>query len=71
MESDMKISRALGIVHDIENEKISDHEKAVAIFLLCIRSERINELQKKEMIGIIRWLWHRNFLIRKKQKPNV
>ena len=38
MDNDMKIGRALGIVHDMENEEISDREKAAAIYVLCVRS---------------------------------
>ena len=37
MDNDMKIGRALGIVHDMENEEISDREKAAAIYLENIR----------------------------------
>lgn len=68
MESNMKIGRALGIVHDIENESISDRDKATAIYVLCIRTERLNDLQKKEMFSIIRWLWKRCFRVCRGEK---
>ncbi len=69
MDNDMKIGRALGIVHDMENEEISDREKAAAIYVLCVRSEHLNDMQKKEMFSIIRWLWNRCFRLRKRERP--
>lgn len=64
MDSDMPICKALGIVNNIENEMITDREKATAIYLLCVRPEHIKDIQKKEMRGVIIWLWKRCFRIR-------
>ena len=47
MDSDMPICKALGIVNNIENEMITDREKATAIYLLCVRPEHIKDIQKK------------------------
>lgn len=63
MDNDMKLCRALGIVNDIESEKISDREKATAIYVLFIRETKIDEVYKKEMLSIIRWLWRRCFRV--------
>lgn len=70
MGNDMKLCRALGIVNNIESEEISDREKAAAIYVLCIRAARIDEVHKKELLGIIRWLWKRLFRVREKGKPS-
>ncbi len=71
MDSDMNRYRAVAIFSDIENEKISDREKAAAIYLVATRPERMHEVKKEAMRKVILWLWHRNFLILKKQKPDL
>lgn len=65
MDSDMPIARALAIFHDIRNPDITDHEKAVAIYLVTSKPRRINEAGKDAMVEVIRWLWRRCFRVKK------
>ena len=65
MDSDMSIARALGVFHDINNPEISDHEKAVAIYVVTQKQRRLNEVKKEAMVDVIRWLWRRVFRVRK------
>ena len=66
-DSDMTIAEALAIFHDIENPEISDHKKAVAIYVVTQKQRRLNEVKKEAMVEVIRWLWRRSF--RKKEAP--
>ena len=66
-DSDMTIAEALGVFHDINNPEISDHKKAVAIFIVTETRRRYNEVYNEAMVEVIRWLWRRSF--RKKEAP--
>lgn len=65
MDSNMPISTAMAIFHDINNEEISAHDKAVAIYLVTRKQRRLNEIKKEAMVEVILWLWRRVFRVKK------
>lgn len=65
MDSDMTLARALAIFHDIKNQEISDHDKAVAIYIVTRKQRRLNEIKKEAMVEVILWLWRRVFRVKK------
>jgi len=67
-DSDMTICRAVAIFSDIENPETSDHDKAVAIYIVTQKPRRYSGVKKEAAIEVIRWLWRRSFRARK-EKP--
>jgi len=71
-DSEMHAYRAVAIFSDIRNEKISDHEKAVAIYRVINRPlEQLGQVKKTAMLEVIRWLWDRCFRVKKEGVGNA
>jgi hypothetical protein len=62
---DMDVGTALGIFSNIEDDRHSDKEKAIAIYLIMSRKSSINEVLKADMMNVIRWMWNKLFRIKK------
>ena len=58
----MKIGYARAVFEDINSDKYSEYEKAMAIYRV-INMETHNSVTKASMLEAIRWLWDRHFKI--------
>ena len=58
----MKIGYARAVFEDINSDKYSECEKAMAIYRV-INMETHNSVTKASMLEAIRWLWDRHFEI--------
>lgn len=56
----MNIGKACAIFENINSEKYSEYEKAMAIYIV-MNMETHNSVTKASMLEAIRWLWDRNF----------
>lgn len=58
----MNIGTAIAIFENLESEKYSDEEKALAIYTVMNR-ETHNSVKKDYMLKAIKWLWRRQYEI--------
>ena len=65
MDEKMSAGLAIGIFSNIEDEKHTDKEKAIAIYEVMNRPNSVKEVKKEAMIKVIWWLWNRQYRIRK------
>ena len=56
----MKIGYARAVFEDINSDKYSEYEKAMAIYRV-INMETHNSVTKASMLEAIRWLWDKHF----------
>lgn len=56
----MSIGYYRAVFEDINSDKYSEHEKALAIYRV-MNMETHNSVTKKSMLEAIRWLWDRQF----------
>lgn len=56
----MDIGKAMAIFHNINSDKYSDNEKAMAIYRV-MHMETHNAVTKESMLEVIRWLWDRQY----------
>lgn len=56
----MNIGYARAVFENINSDKYSDYEKAMAIYRV-INMETHNSVTKASMLEAIRWLWDRHF----------
>ena len=56
----MNIGKAMAIFHNINSDKYSETEKAMAIYRV-MHMETHNSVTKNSMLKVIRWLWDRQF----------
>ena len=56
----MDIGRAMAIFNNINSDKYSVNEKAMAIYRV-MHMETHNAVPKASMLEVIRWLWDRQF----------
>lgn len=58
----MNISRATAIFEDINSDKYSNEEKALAIYDV-MKMPTHNGVKKDSMLSVIKWLWHKIYEI--------
>lgn len=58
----MNIGLAIAIFKQLESEKYSDEEKALAIYTV-VNMETHNSIKKDDMLKAIKWLWNRRYEI--------
>ena len=56
----MDIGKAMAIFNNINSDKYSVNEKAMAIYRV-MHMETHNSVTKASMLEVIRWLWDRQF----------
>lgn len=56
----MDIGKAMAIFHNINSDKYSETEKAMAIYRV-MHMETHNAVTKASMLNVIRWLWDSHF----------
>ena len=56
----MKPGVAYGLFSDINSDKFTDHEKAMAIYIV-MTDKRARNVKKDAAFDVIRWLWNRCF----------
>ena len=56
----MDIGKAMAIFNNINSDKYSVNEKAMAIYRV-MHMETHNAVTKASMLEVIRWLWDRQF----------
>jgi len=69
-DNGMSVGKAIGIFSNINEDKYSDAEKARAIYIIMNRSVHKGEVVKEDMMEVIKWLWHRQFRVRKNNDNN-
>lgn len=56
----MNIGKARTVFENINSDKYSETEKAIAIYRV-MHMETHNSVTKDSMLKVIRWLWNRHF----------
>ena len=63
-----KFKKALTIFCDINSDRWTDDEKAIAIHMIANEAENLNSTTRKMMIEVIKYLWNQLYYLTEDDK---
>lgn len=57
----MNLGYAVAVFHNIDSDKYTDNEKAIAIYMV-MNMETHNSITKSDMLNVLKWLWHQFYI---------